>query len=106
MAYRNELLVTISELRKTDAVADAVDQYLYQAVTRNCHYMTSNYSHKHTRKLPWYDKECRSKRAIAIQAGERVQCEADRIIQNNACRDYRASKQKKKREYQKSVLVR
>ena len=66
MAYRNELLVTISELRETDAVAHAFDQYLYQAVARNCHYMT------HTRKLPWYDKECRSKRALSTQAGERV----------------------------------
>ena len=103
MTCRNDLLVTMSELRETDTVAHAFDQFLYQAVIRNCQYMTSNYSNKHTRKLPWYDKECRSKRAIVIQAGERVQCEADRIIHNDACRDYRACKQKKKRECRKKV---
>ena len=106
MPYRNELFVTMSELSESDTVAHAFDQYLYQAVIRNCQYMPSNYSNKHTRKLPWYDKECRSKRAIATQAGERVQCEADRIIQNDACRDYRACKQKKNPKYRKSVLVR
>ena len=46
-----------------------------------------------------------SERAIAIQEGERIQCKADRIIQNDACRDYRACKQKTKQVYWKKCIT-
>ena len=64
MAYRNELLVTMSELRETDTVAHAIDQFLYQAVICNGQYMTSNYSNKHqvtpmdTVKKKYFGTQC------------------------------------------------
>ena len=47
----------------------------------------------------WYDSECRLKRSLAIRAGERVTNPTQRENQLAACREYRATKQRKQRKF-------
>ena len=48
---------------------------------------------------------CREKRSLAIQAGHRVECAKDRQIQIEACRDYRAHKQRRQRQHYKNCVL-
>ena len=72
--------------------------YLSQAVERVCKVSVSTTIVK-SNGAPWFDKECREKRSLAIQAGHRSECEIDREIQIAACKNYRAHKQRKRRQY-------
>ena len=63
----------------------------------------SKSSAKHNAKCrsrpKWYDRELTEKRHQAIQAGGYVSCHAEKQTHINACRDYRALRQRKQRDF-------
>ena len=96
--HREQFLAALSELRDTNFVAELFSAYLLQAVDRFCTASTTVNRVKFN-GAPWFDRECRDKRSIAIKAGHRVENEKDRENQIKACKDYRAHKQRKWRQY-------
>ena len=85
---------SVASLCEVDTVADHFDKYISQACERT--FRQKSRKHKANKKGPaWYDAECRHKRAIAIQAGERVLSDKDREQQTVACSQYRTCKQRK-----------
>ena len=96
--HREEFLAALSELKDTDLVAELFSAYLSQAVDRVCTGATITNRAK-SNGAPWFDRECRDKRSIAIKAGHRVECDKDKENQIKACKDYRAHKQRKRRQY-------
>ena len=98
--YRDKFLAALSELKDTNMVAELFMAYLTQAVDRVCTVSTTTGRAKFkVNGAPWFDRECREKRSLAIEAGHRVECDKDREIQIAACKDYRAHKQRKRRQY-------
>ena len=64
-----------------------------------------SYKHKRKTKAPkWYDAECRAKRALAIEAGERVTIHSDKQKQTAACRAYQSCKQRKEHAFIKTCV--
>ena len=95
-SYRLSMLNSVASLCDVDTVARHFDEYISQACERT--FRQESHKHKGNKKGPaWYDAECRHKRALAIQAGERVLNDNDREKQTVACRQYRTCKQRKKR---------
>ena len=86
----------------TDIVANKFDQYIAQACDR---VSTKVPCVRRNEKGPaWYDSECRPKRSQAIEAGERVTGPEQKQRQLAACREYRATKQRKQRTYIKKCI--
>ena len=88
----------LSELADTTSVATLFNNFLSQAIERVC-CVTDPAVRGKINKAPWFDKECREKRSRAIEAGHRADCTTDRRKQLEACKDYRADKQRKQRQY-------
>ena len=85
---------SVASLCDVDTVAGHFDKYISQACEST--FRQKSRKHKANKEGPaWYDAECRHKRAIAIQAGERVLSDKDREQQTVACRQYRTCKQRK-----------
>ena len=79
-------------------VAGLFSLYLSQAIERVC--QTSKPAGRaKSNGAPWFDKECKEKRSLAMQAGHRVECNADREMHMVACKNYRALEQRKRRQY-------
>ena len=98
--YREKFLAALSELKDTNMVAELFMAYLTQAVDRVCTVSTTTGRAKFkVNGAPWFDRECREKWSLAIKAGHRVECDKDKEIQIAACKDYRAHKQRKRRQY-------
>ena len=104
LKFRQALINSLAELVDTNTVASHFSDYITQAVERVCRTSTSTNRAK-SNGAPWFDKECRNKRALAIQAGHNVECAEDRQMQIEACRDYRAHKQMRKRQYYNNCVV-
>ena len=96
--FRQNVLNTLVELEDTNRVAFAFNEYVTQAVDRVC-IISKPTGRVKDKGAPWFNKECRQKRTVAIQAGHRVESTEDRQTQIEACRQYRAHKQRKRREY-------
>ena len=96
--FRQNVLNNLVELEDTNRVASAFNEYVTQAVDRVC-IISKPTGRIKNKGAPWFDKECRQQRAVAIQAGHRVESIEDRQTQNEACRQYRTHKQRKRREY-------
>ena len=92
------VLVALADLKDTNQIACLFSSYLSQAVERVCKASVSATRVK-SNGAPWFDKYCRVKRPLAIQAGLRVECEKDMEIQIAACKNYCAHKQRKRRKY-------
>ena len=87
------ILNTLVELEDTNGVASAFNEYVTQAVDRVC-VISKPTGRVKNNGAPWFDKECRQKRAVAIQAGHRVESIGDRQTQIEACRQYRTHTQR------------
>ena len=96
--HREQFLAALSELKDTNFVAELFSAYLLQAVDHVCTASTTVNRVKFN-GVPWFDRECRDKRSIAIKAGHRVENEKDRGNKIKACKDYRAHKERKRRQY-------
>ena len=70
--FRQNVLNTLVELEDTNRVASAFNEYVTQAVDRVC-IISKPTGRVKNKGAPWFDKECRQKRAVAIQAGHRVE---------------------------------
>ena len=102
--YRQNLINALVELEDTNHIASRFNDYVTQAVDRVCRISTPANRVKRN-GAPWFDKVCREKRSLAIQAGHRVECAKDRQIQIEACRDYRAHKQRRQRQHYKNCVL-
>ena len=96
--FRQNVLNTLVELEDTNRVASAFNKYVTEAVERVSK-ISKPTGRVKNKGAPWFDKECRQKRAVAIQAGHWVESIVDRQTQIEACRHYRTHKQRKRREY-------
>ena len=105
LQYRQELIDALVELEDTNQVASLFCDYITQAVDRVCR-ISSPANRVKRNGAPWFDMVCRYKRSLAIQAGHRVECAEDRQLQIEACQDYRAHKQRKRREHFKNCVLR
>ena len=99
----NSLLQCITNLCDTNIIAEKFDDFISQACQRVLKFSSCN---RQNNKYvpPWYDNECRHKRSLAIKAGERVYSVMERENQNAFCREYRACKQRKQREYNRKCI--
>ena len=103
LQYRPELIDALLELEDTNQVTSLFCDYL--TLDRVC--WISSPANRVTRNgAPWFDMVCRYKRSLAIQAGHCVECAEDRQLQIEACQDYRAHKQRKRREHFKNCVLR
>ena len=102
--YIQEFMESIAVLAHPNDVAISFDKYIAQACERTMVTETVK-SHRPRNRVPWYDHECREKRSIAIKSGERVHSEIDRQNQRQACRDYKACKQRKQRTFHRKCIV-
>ena len=96
--YHNKIIECICNLDDVNAVANRFDQYMSQACDRVLTRVPCTRKNK-KRGPAWYDSECRLKRSLAIRAGERVTNPTQRENQLAACREYRATKQRKQRKF-------
>ena len=103
LKYRQALINALVELDDINTVASHSSHYVTQAVDHVCRISTANKAKNSG--APWFDKECREKRALAIQAGHRVECAQDRQMQIKACQLYRAHKQRKRRQYYNNCVL-
>ena len=104
LKFRQALINSLVELEDTNTVASHFSDYITQAVERVCRTSTSTNRAK-SNGAPWFDKECRNKRDLAIQAGHNVECAEDRQMQIEACRDYRAHKKMREIQYYNNCVV-
>ena len=96
--YHNRIIECICNLDDVNAVANKFDQYMSQACDRVLTRVPC--ARKNKKRGPaWYDSECRLKRSLAIRASERVTNPTQRENQLAACREYRATKQRKQRKF-------
>ena len=90
---------SLAGLQETNDVAQAVNALIIQAA--DMAFPVSRGRTQFRIKSPlWYDAECRHLRGLAIHAGERLTHaidDNDELI--DECRQYRASKQRKKRSF-------
>ena len=89
----------------TNDVARFLDDMLSNMFDRT---IGSKSSAKHNAKCrsrpKWHDRELTEKRHQAIQAGGHVTCHAEKQTHINACRDYRALRQRKQRDFHRDCL--
>ena len=96
-SFYGALCNSISNLVDTNTVAEYFDFNISQACERA--FNRARYTRKNKKGPVWFDPECRSKRSIAIKAGERVTTQEQKQRHVHACREYKACKQKKQRKY-------
>ena len=82
-----------------------LDEYIMQACNRACTLKCTRSPGK-KRPLPWYDEECKTKRAQAIRAGHHVVTDSERQYLIQRCQEYRACKQRKKITFQRECVKR
>ena len=98
---RHRFIDRMIELENVDNVAMAFGNYINQACDLVCKVNQGNRS----KGLKWYDTECRLKRAEAVKIGEMAICgEADMHTALQVCGQYRAMKQRKRRNFVKNNL--
>ena len=95
--FHDDLCDSISNLCDIDIVAGKLDLYISQACERA--FSRTSCVRKNKKGPAWFDYECRLKRSLAVKAGERVTNREQKHRQQDACRRYRACKQKKQRIY-------
>ena len=89
----------MSEMQSVDFVAKKFDNYISQTCKRV--FCLKKYRPKSNSKGALYlDAECKESRRTALMAGERVQSHSDRLRHRIACKQYKAMKQRKKRNFQ------
>ena len=97
--YRTAFRNTIINMESSNQVASKFDEYSNQAIERVCDVIKVK---PYRQRGPiWFDKECKIQRHLAIKAGERVKTKRDNVNLMDRCREYRAIKQKKERNYKK-----
>ena len=92
------------ELQGTNQVALAINKYILQAITRVCSPCITKANKKANIGPRWFDNELRQLRSDAVRAEERVMNEVDRRTLVTRCKIYRASKQRKRREYYNNLV--
>ena len=100
--FHDDLCDSISYLCEIDIVAGKLDLYISQAYKRA--FSWTSCVRKNKKRPAWFDSECRLKRSLAIKAGERVTNIEQKQRQQDACRRYRACKQKKQRIYSNKCI--
>ena len=98
MEYRNDYTQSLSRIDNTDLVAKKFDSFISQACQRVFHLKEIRQVRGY-KNAKWFDTECKHLRALAIQAGERMNSDTDKHLFAQACKAYRSCKQRKKREY-------
>ena len=93
--HRQMVKEAMANMLDTNDVARFLDNMLSNTFDRA---IGSKSSAKHNAKCrsrpKWYDRELTEKRHQAIQAGGHVTCHAEKQTHINACRDYRALRQR------------
>ena len=95
--------MSMVDIESTDVVASKFDSLLSQACQRVFDFREARQK-PHTVKAKWYDKECVELRSKAVKAGERVESSHDKQMLADACKKYRACKQRKKRKFKQNSL--
>ena len=97
-------MASICNLEDTNTIVSNYGKYFCQA----CHRIFRQKAVKIRKRTGplWFDAECRSKRIEAITAGENVMDEADRLNLLEKCREYRATKQRKRHAFQQNCMRR
>ena len=90
---------SMSEMQSVDFVAKKFDTYVSQTCKRVFGIKKCR-PKSHSKGARYLDAECKESRLIAIRAGERVQSHSDRLQHRIACKQYKAMKQRKKRNFQ------
>ena len=106
ISYLESLKESMVNMESVENVTDLFNRYIQQACHRSFKIKSPkkrNKIHKRPR-LKWWDKECLMKRKRAIKAGARVFSMNDKARLSEACREYRACTQRKKREAKKLNL--
>ena len=100
----NSLLQCITNLCDTNVIAEKYDDYISQACQRVFKFSSCN--RQNNKYVPPLYNECRHKISLAIKAGERVYSVMERENQNQIafCREYKACKQRKHREYNRKCI--
>ena len=101
--YHLKFMDGFINLENVNKIARMYNEYVIQACNRV--FETKRVQAKHTSKRPrWYDTNCRLLRNRAIAAGGNIKNESDRAICLDACKEYRAFKQYKRRLYYHECL--
>ena len=102
--YHDKFINSIMELENVQNVAIAFGGFINQACERVCKLKKVNQGNKSIGPK-WFDTECRLKRAEAVKVGEMASggtIDIQRALQ--VCGEYRAMKQRKRRNFVKNNL--
>ena len=102
--FLHNFLDALAELRETNQVALAINEYISQAVTRVCRPCSPRVKYRANSAPQWFDSELRQLRSQAVRAGEKLINETDRATLVSKCKIYRANKQRKKRDYYNNIV--
>ena len=101
--YKTDYKMSMANIESTDVVASRFDSLLSQACQRTFDFRETRHKNYHN-KAKWYDKECSQLRSTGVKAGERVYDNQDKLLFNQACKNYKACKQRKKRQFRSSCV--
>ena len=102
--HREEFLAALSEIEDANLVEELFSAYLLDAVDRvRTGWTITNWAKSNG--APWFDRESRDKHSIAIKACHRVECDKDKKNQIKACKDYRANRQRKRRQFYNNCIL-
>ena len=96
MQFYDSYLDALSSHKNTDVLAQTYIDYLTQAYNRI--FDIRKVTIKNSKSI-WFDSECKLTRNKALKAGERAATCEDQDYLISSCREYRACKQRKKRQY-------
>ena len=101
--YYNDYKNSIVTAEKNNTVACKFDTLITQACQRTFDVKEIK-NFKHYKKAKWFDRECLFLRSQAVEAGERLFTAQDRQQHSEACKKYRACKQRKKRQFKSKCI--
>ena len=102
--FHSEFINAIIDLRGVENVAVAFNDYVNQACERVCNLRKAK-PHKKRRGPAWFDPECRFKRSEALRLCDLASRDIEQITSAvQSCISYKATKQRKKREYMRSCI--
>ena len=99
---------SIAALQNVDDVSDLFVKFITQAADRTFEVKSNSVSkgsdHSKLKQVaPWFDNECREARKLVLSQGKP---ETDPSVTLELCKNYRAMKQRKKRQFRRSVYNR
>ena len=99
---------SIASLQNVDDVSDLFVKFITQAADRTFEVKSKSVSkgsdHSKLKQVaPWFDSECREARKLVLSQGKP---ESDPSVTLELCKNYRAMKQRKKRQFRRSMYNR